>query len=77
MNHTGVCEKNTPPEKRTWGKITFKNTESGAGEQFLQPDCSAEACVNREFKDVVFEDVMFDNNSFATLLYIVDIVKSM
>ena len=25
----------------------------------------------REFKDVVFEDVVLDNNSFVTLLYIV------
>ena len=26
---------------------------------------------NREFKDVVFEDVVFDNNGFVTLLCIV------
>ena len=32
---------------------------------------------HREFKDVVFEDVVFDNNRFATLLSIVFIVTSM
>ena len=31
----------------------------------------------REFKDVVFEDVVFDNNSCVTLLCIVVIVTSM
>ena len=30
---TGVCEKNTPPEKKTLGKISL--TKSGDGEQFL------------------------------------------
>ena len=30
----------------------------------------------REFKDVVFEDVVFDYNSFVTLLCIVCIVTS-
>ena len=30
-----------------------------------------EDLIRREFKDVVFEDVLFDNNSFVTLLDIV------
>ena len=34
-SHTGVCEKNTPPEKTTLGQISMKHTESGAGEQLL------------------------------------------
>ena len=38
--------KNTPPEKKTRGKISFKNTKSGAGEQFLLQDCKAKACRN-------------------------------
>ena len=42
--HTGVCEKNTPPEKRTLGKIGFRSTKSGAGEQFLPLECKAKAC---------------------------------
>ena len=28
---TGVLEKNTPPEKKTRGKLTYKNTKTGAG----------------------------------------------
>ena len=40
---TGVCEKNTPPEKKKDGNIGFGNTESGAGEQFLLLDCMAKA----------------------------------
>ena len=31
----------------------------------------------RELKDVVFKDVVFDNDSFVTLLYVVFIVTSM
>ena len=27
-------------------------------------------CIIREFKDVVFEDVAFDNNRFSLILYI-------
>ena len=34
-------------------------------------------CIFREFKDMVFEDVVFDNNSCVTLLDIVFIVTSM
>ena len=30
--HTGVSEKNTPPEKRALGKTILKSTKSGAGE---------------------------------------------
>ena len=36
---TGVCEKNIPPEKKTCGKVSSRNTNSGAGEQFLLKDC--------------------------------------
>ena len=38
---------------------------------------ATEYSIAREFKDVVFEDVVFDNNRFATLLSIVFIVTSM
>ena len=27
---TGVCEKNTPPDKKTGLKFSFENTRSGA-----------------------------------------------
>ena len=46
--HSGACEKNTPPEKRTCGQIILKNTKSGlwssfcrwmAGERLLQGEC--------------------------------------
>ena len=40
---TGVCEKNTPPERKTLGTISLKSTKSGAGEQFLPLDCMAKA----------------------------------
>ena len=30
---TGVCEKNTPPEKNTLGKTGFQSIKSGGGEQ--------------------------------------------
>ena len=42
-SRTGVCEKSTPPEKKTCGKLSLENTESGAGEQFLPRDCLAKA----------------------------------
>ena len=32
---TGVCEKNTPPDKKTGWNISFESTKSGAGLQFL------------------------------------------
>ena len=35
------CEQNTPP--KTCGTISFPSTKSGAGEQFLLPDCSGTA----------------------------------
>ena len=40
---TGVCDKNTPPEKKTCGKLSFKHTKSEAGEQFLLLCCKAKA----------------------------------
>ena len=39
------AEKNTPPEERACGKTGFKNTKSGAGEQFLLVDCRGKAPV--------------------------------
>ena len=41
---TGVCKKETPPEKKTCEHISLENTQSGAGEQFLLLDCRARAC---------------------------------
>ena len=41
--------KNTPPEKRTLGKMSLKNTTSGAGEQFLLLACKAKARVKGVF----------------------------
>ena len=41
---TGVCEKNTPPPKKTFGKTSFQSTKSGSGEQFLLLDSRAWAC---------------------------------
>ena len=38
---TGVCEKNTPPQKKTLGTIRLRNTTSGAGEEFLLLFCRA------------------------------------
>ena len=35
VSDAGVCGKNTPPDKKTGWKISFENTESGAGLQFL------------------------------------------
>ena len=34
-SHPGVCEKNTPSDKKTGWKISFESTQSGAGLQFL------------------------------------------
>ena len=35
LYNTGVCEKHTPPEKKTFWSIGLQNTKSGAGDQFL------------------------------------------
>ena len=35
--------KNTPPDEKTHGKISFQSTKSGAGEQFLLQDRRAKA----------------------------------
>ena len=35
--------KNTPPENKTLGNISFQSTKSGSGEQFLLQDCRAMA----------------------------------
>ena len=40
---TGVCLKDTPPERRTRRFISFQNTKSGAGEQYLLLCCRAKA----------------------------------
>ena len=39
-----VKKKNAPPEKNTLEHISFKNTKSRAGEQFLPLDRRARAC---------------------------------
>ena len=44
FHHTVVCEKNTPPEKKTREHIGFGNTKSQAGEQLLLLDGRARAC---------------------------------
>ena len=41
--YTGVCDKNTPPEKKALAEISFENTNSGAGEEFLLKDCRGDA----------------------------------
>ena len=42
--YTGVCEKNTPREKKTTrGRIGYPGTKSGAREQFMLLDCVANA----------------------------------
>ena len=43
ISHTGVCEKSTPPEKTTPGKISLNNSKSGTGEEFLLLDFSTKA----------------------------------
>ena len=48
---TGVCEKDTPTERKALGKIAFQSTESGAGEPLL-PDGMARAFT----KGVFFTD---------------------
>ena len=40
--------KKTPPEKNTLEHISFDNTKSGAGEQFLLLDCRARSCAKKE-----------------------------
>ena len=37
-----VCEKNTPPEKKTCGTISFESAESAAGERLPLPDRTLE-----------------------------------
>ena len=49
---TGICEKNTPPDKKTGWKISFESAKSGAGLQFLSLDCRAKA----HLKECVFTD---------------------
>ena len=43
VTDTGVCGKNTPPEKKTLRKVSLTSTKSGAGEHFLLKDCKAKA----------------------------------
>ena len=49
VSPTGVCEKNTPPEKKTLGEISLKNSESGAGEEFLLLLCRGKGRVKGVF----------------------------
>ena len=44
-----AVEKNTHPEKKTVGKISFQSTKSEAGLQCLPPDCMAKAGVKGAF----------------------------
>ena len=46
-HHAGVCEKNILRRRKTGGKISFQSTNSGAGEQFLSPDCRAKGSRRR------------------------------
>ena len=80
-HHTSVCDKKQPPDNNNLGKISLQSAKSGAGEQFLPLDSRAEvhlirgvflsqAGITRECKDVVFEDVVFDNNRFSLILYL-------
>ena len=41
--YTGVCEKNTPPDKISPRSASFQSPKSCAGEQFLLLDCRAKA----------------------------------
>ena len=41
--------KNTPLDKKTGGEISFQQIKSGAGLQFLLPDCKARACTKGVF----------------------------
>ena len=45
MCDTGVCEKVTPPEKKTRGNISLKNIRSGAAEDFMLLSYKAQARV--------------------------------
>ena len=59
---TGVCEKCTPPEKKTRGNISFRSTISGGVEQFLLLDFMAKASTKGVFfsqTPVVFSGVAF------------------
>ena len=46
--------KNTPPEKKPWGTISFQNTKSGAGEQFTLLGFRAKAHLKGVF---CFQDI--------------------
>ena len=60
---TGVCEKNTPPDKKTGWKISFESTESGAGLQFLLLARMAKAHV----KGLIFHRHRYDPIRLATI----------
>ena len=77
--HTGVCEKNTPPEKRTLGTRSLKNTKSGPGEGFLPLGCMAKArekglCVSQTslwipLKTAAYYTILYDTILYCTILY--------
>ena len=46
-SHTGVCEKNTPPEKNECGKTSFQSAKSGAGKQLPLPARTPEGLPKR------------------------------
>ena len=58
--HTGVCEKNTPPEIVKCGKTSFQKAKSGAGKQFLLLVCMAKA----HLKGVFFSQTSVVGHTF-------------
>ena len=69
LGHTGVCEQNTPPEKKTLGITSMNNTKSGAGKefQFLLLFCRAEARATGMF---LFHRHPYDDNSIYDMYLI-------
>ena len=43
--YTGVCERSTPPDKKTGWTISLESIKSGAGEELLLLSCRAKAHV--------------------------------
>ena len=60
---TGVCEKNTPPEKKALGKISVQSTKSGAGEQLFSLGCRAEARAKGVFLQTPVRDTTNSNSN--------------
>ena len=47
---TGVCATDPPPDKKTLGSVSLKNTKSAGGERFLLLVCQAKACKRNVFR---------------------------